>query len=151
LPELSQRPYLLRAMLEWIVDNGWTPLLIVDARSEAVQVPVKYVTEGFIRLNISASATRDFRIDADVVEFNARFGGVGHHVRVPIEQVLAIVARENEQGMAFRSETRVGEGVVEAGANAPADAGNEANPPAEPPTPPTAPDRPKRPSLKIVK
>jgi stringent starvation protein B len=149
LPELSQRPYLLRAMLEWIVDNGWTPLLIVDARSDTVQVPVKYVTEGFIRLNISASATRDFRIDADVVEFNARFGGVGHHVRVPIDQVLAIVARENEQGMAFRSEVR-GEGVAEAGAHAPADAGNEVEPPAEP-TPPTAPDRPKRPSLKIVK
>jgi stringent starvation protein B len=137
-------------MLEWIVDNGWTPLLIVDARSDAVQVPVKYVTEGFIRLNISASATRDFRIDAEVVEFNARFGGVGHHVRVPIDQVLAIVARENEQGMAFRSETS-GEGVAEAGANAPADAGNEVEPPVEPPTPPTAPDRPRRPSLKIVK
>ncbi|MEJ0098613.1 MAG: ClpXP protease specificity-enhancing factor [Pseudomonadota bacterium] len=147
MPELSQRPYLLRAMLDWIVDNGWTPHLIVDARSEAVTVPRQFVTEGYIRLNISASATQSFRIDANVVEFNARFGGVGHYINVPLEHVLAIVARENGKGMAFTAEQESGEAAepaIDGG-----DSGNEEQPP-EPPT--TTPERPRqRPSLKLVK
>ncbi len=67
-------------------------------------MPRQFVTEGFIRLNISASATQSFRIDADAVEFNARFSGLGHHVHVPLAHVLAIVARENGKGMAFTAE-----------------------------------------------
>ncbi len=150
MPELSQRPYLLRAMLDWIVDNGWTPHLIVDARSETVSVPRQFVTEGYIRLNISASATQSFRIGDAAVEFNARFGGVSHYIHVPLEFVLAIVARENGKGMAFTAESQV------AGADNPAtdtgvgtgDTGNDE----QPPEPPTSPERPKqRPSLKLVK
>ncbi len=105
MPELSQRPYLLRAMLDWIVDNGWTPHLIVDARSETVTVPRQFVTEGYIRLNISASATQSFRIDEAAVEFNARFSGVGHYVHVPLENVLAIVARGKRQGHGVQRRT----------------------------------------------
>jgi stringent starvation protein B len=132
-------------MLDWIVDNGWTPHLIVDARPESVIVPRQFVTEGYIRLNVSASATQSFRIGPEAVEFNARFAGVGHHIHVPLEHVLAIVARENGKGMAFTSEA---EAAAEGG-TAPAsdDPGND-----EPPTPPAAPDKPRqRPSLKVVK
>jgi len=150
LPELSQRPYLLRAMLDWIVDNGWTPHLIVDARSESVTVPRQFVTEGFIRLNISASATQAFRIDEKAVEFNARFGGVGHHIHVPLEHVLAIVARENGKGMAFQSEAAVEQAGAEGAGSATAslESGNDGHSP----EPPTDPERPRqRPSLRVVK
>jgi stringent starvation protein B len=148
LPELSQQPYLLRAMLDWIVDNGWTPHLIVDARSDAVLVPRQFVTDGFIRLNISASATQSFRIGDGAVEFNARFGGVGHHIHVPLENVLAIVARENGQGMAFTSDMP----AAEAGGQAPESTvdTSDKGPDERPPEPP-GPERPKRPSLKVVK
>jgi len=135
-------------MLDWIVDNGWTPHLIVDARSESVAVPRQFVTEGFIRLNISASATQSFRIDADAVEFNARFSGVGHRVHVPLAHVLAIVARENGKGMAFTAEQEAA-AAGEPGQSADmGDSGNDE----QPPEPPTSPDRPRpRPSLKVVK
>jgi stringent starvation protein B len=137
-------------MLDWIVDNGWTPHLIVDARSETVSVPRQFVTEGYIRLNISASATQSFRIDEAAVEFNARFSGVGHYVHVPLEYVLAIVARENGKGMAFTAEqeaAQAGEQPSQPGEGG--DSGNDAQPP-EPP--PSSPERPRqRPSLKLVK
>jgi stringent starvation protein B len=150
LPELSQRPYLLRAMLDWIVDNGWTPHLIVDARSESVMVPRQFVTEGFIRLNISASATQTFRIDAEAVEFQARFGGVSHFIHVPLDHVLAIVARENGKGLAFTTE-QAAEPAGGAALQPSMQAAHEGND-AQPPEPPTSPDRPRqRPSLKVVK
>jgi stringent starvation protein B len=140
LPELSRRPYLLRAMLDWIVDCGYTPHLIVDATPDAVQVPRQFVKEGRIVLNISASATQAFMIGAAAVEFSARFGGVSHAIRVPVEHVLGIYARETGQGMVF---------TEEAGMPAEPGATNSDGEPPEPPAP--APDRPKRPSLKVVK
>ncbi|MEO6186565.1 MAG: ClpXP protease specificity-enhancing factor [Steroidobacteraceae bacterium] len=142
MPELSRRPYLLRAMLDWIVDCGYTPHLIVDATSETVHVPRQFVKEGRIVLNISASATQQFQIGAAAVEFSARFSGVGHRIRVPVEFVLGIYARETGQGMVFTEET----GNVPGEANAPGE--GDSNPPE--PSPP-APDKPKRPSLKVVK
>lgn len=148
MPEVSQLPYLLRAMLDWIVDNGWTPHLIVDARAEAVMVPRQYVTEGYIRLNISASATQAFRISNEAVEFNARFGGVNHFIHVPLEHVMAIVARENGQGMAFRTD------APPAGDIAQEEQGGQASGPAvdaEEVAPPE-PEKPrKRPHLKVIK
>jgi stringent starvation protein B len=148
LPERSQLPYLLRAMLDWIVDNGWTPHLIVDARSDAVSVPRQFVTEGYIRLNISASATQSFRIGDGALEFNARFGGTGHHIHVPLEHVLAIVAHENGQGMAFQADARAdraGPPVPEQSAEADdQDSGKDS------PAPAPGPERP-RPNLKVVK
>jgi stringent starvation protein B len=133
-------------MMDWIVDNGWTPHLIVDARPEAVTVPRQYATEGYIRLNISASATQSFRIDDEAVQFNARFGGVSHHIHVPLENVLAIVARENGQGMAFTTDAE----AAATGSQAPEASEKSGDPPVEPPDPP-GPERPRRPSLKVVK
>jgi stringent starvation protein B len=141
LPELSRRPYLLRAMLDWMVDCGYTPHLIVDAGSDVVQVPRQFVKEGKIVLNISASATQNFQIGADAVEFNARFGGVGHHIRVPVDFVLGIYARETGQGMVFTEEASPVPG-------APGNIGDGGGPD---PTPPAPPDKPRRPSLKVVK
>lgn len=150
MPELSQRPYLLRAMLDWIVDSGWTPHLIVDARSESVMVPRQFVTEGFIRLNISASATQTFRIGDDAVEFQARFGGVSHFIHVPLDYVLAIVARENGKGLAFTSD-QAAPAAGETALPSSTEAAQEEND-AQPPEPPAGPERPRqRPSLKVVK
>ena len=128
-------------MLDWMVDCGYTPHLIVDASSDAVQVPRQFVKEGKIVLNISASATQSFQIGAEAVEFNARFGGVSHHIRVPVDFVLGIYARETGQGMVF---TEDASGMSDAPGNSP-DGGDK------PTEPPPAPDKPRRPSLKVVK
>ena len=104
MPELSRRPYLLRAMHEWMVDCGYTPHLIVDAQPEGVQVPREFVKDGRIVLNVSASATQALMIGPDTVEFNARFGGTSRHVRVPVAAVLGIYARETGQGMVFNED-----------------------------------------------
>jgi stringent starvation protein B len=128
-------------MLDWIVDCGYTPHLIVDATSDAVQVPRQFVKEGRIVLNIAASATQSFQIGAEAVEFNARFSGVGHRIHVPVDFVLGIYARETGQGMVFTDDPG-GTTPGESGA------GDDDRPP-EPPAP--APERPKRPSLKVVK
>lgn len=143
MPELSRRPYLLRAMLDWIVDCGYTPHLIVDATSDTVQVPRQFVKEGRIVLNISASATQAFSIGAEAVEFSARFSGVSHRIRVPVDYVLGIYARETGQGMVFTDEAPGATPAADAGAPDPDET------PPEPPAP--APDKPKRPNLKVVK
>ena len=100
----STRPYLIRALYEWIEDNGLTPHLLVNAESPGVEVPKQHVHEGRIVLNINAAAVRDLRLGNDWIEFNARFGGVARTVRIPLSAVLAIYARENGQGMAFSEE-----------------------------------------------
>lgn len=104
MPELSRRPYLLRAMYEWIVDCGRTPHAIVDATREGVQVPRQHVSEGRIVLNLSPTATQALLIGGELLEFNARFGGVSHHVRVPLAAVQGIFARETGEGMVFEEE-----------------------------------------------
>jgi stringent starvation protein B len=142
LPELSRRPYLLRAMHEWMVDCGYTPHLIVDATAESVQVPRQFVKEGRIVLNVSASATQSLLVGADAVEFNARFGGVSHYVRVPIDAVLGIYARETGQGMVF---------AEDAGAQPPPPEGNDPGPAPVSPSPTTPSQKPKRPKLQVVK
>jgi stringent starvation protein B len=148
LPEIPQLPYLLRAMLDWIVDNGWTPHLIVDARSDAVIVPRQFVTEGYIRLNISASATQAFHIGDGAVEFNARFGGVSHHINVPLDHVLAIVAHENGQGMAFTTDARAAEA---GGQVADSSAGAADTAQAEQPSGSAPQALRQRPNLKVIK
>ena len=100
----SRRPYLLRAMHEWITDNQQTPHLVVAATATDVQVPRQYVQDGKIVLNVSYHATNGLTMGNDQVEFNARFGGQTHHVRVPIHAVLGIYARETGQGMIFSDE-----------------------------------------------
>ncbi|RPI14399.1 MAG: ClpXP protease specificity-enhancing factor [Lysobacterales bacterium] len=97
----SRRPYLLRAMHEWISDSGCTPHLVVDAGMAGVEVPVQYVKDGKIVLNVSLSATAHLQLGNDEVSFSGRFGGVSMMVRAPIAAVLAIYARETGQGMIF--------------------------------------------------
>jgi stringent starvation protein B len=99
-----RRPYLLRAMHEWICDSGCTPHLVVDATAEGVEVPRAYVKDGKIILNVSMSATAQLRLGSDEVSFSGRFGGTSMHVRVPIAAVLAIYARETGQGLVFSDE-----------------------------------------------
>jgi len=99
----STKPYFLRAMYEWCVDNGFTPHLVVAADAHT-RVPPAYVKEGEIVLNINYSATRDLLIGNDAVTFGARFGGVPFDIYVPIGAVKGIFARENGQGMFFEVE-----------------------------------------------
>jgi stringent starvation protein B len=98
---LSRRPYLLRAMHEWISDSGQTPHVIVDATQNGVEVPAAYVKDGKIVLNLSTTATQRLQLRNDWVEFDARFAGVVHHVRVPVTAVLGVYARETGEGMIF--------------------------------------------------
>lgn len=100
----SRRPYLLRAMHEWISDNAQTPHIVVDASIQGVEVPRQYVQGGKIILNVSLSATSALNLGNEHVSFRARFGAMTHDVMVPIAAVLGIYARETGQGMIF-SET----------------------------------------------
>ena len=97
----SHRPYLLRALSQWIADNDMTPHLLVDATLPGVQVPPSAVKEGKVVLNIAERAVVRLQIDNHSVSFSARFGGVSYPVLVPISAVLAIYARETGQGMAL--------------------------------------------------
>jgi len=103
----SHRPYLLRALNEWIADNGMTPHLLVDASRPGVQVPPQAISDGKVVLNIAERAVARLVIDNDAVSFTARFGGVSHPVVVPIPAVLAIYARETGQGMALPEDVPV--------------------------------------------
>jgi stringent starvation protein B len=105
----STRPYLLRALYEWIVDNDLTPHLIVDAVRPDVDVPQQFAQDGRIVLNIGPSATQGLELGNDWVAFSARFGGAPRQVGFPPTAVLAIYARENGRGMAFGEEPE-GEG-----------------------------------------
>jgi stringent starvation protein B len=105
----SHRPYLLRALYEWIADNGMTPHLLVDATRPHVQVPVHAVKDGRIVLNVAERAVAGLQMNNDVIRFNARFGGVSHAVSVPVSAVLAIYARETGQGMALPEDVLAGE------------------------------------------
>ncbi len=98
---ISRRPYLLRAMHEWIIDSAHTPHVIVDALKEGVEVPTAYIKDGKIVLNLSPSATQRLQLRNDWIEFDARFAGVVHHVRVPMYAVLGVYARETGEGMVF--------------------------------------------------
>ena len=97
----SSRPYLIRALYEWIVDNNFTPFMLVDTAQEVVEVPRAFVENGRIILNISPEATHSLVLGNDAITFNARFSGTAMDVFVPISSVLAIYARENGQGMMF--------------------------------------------------
>jgi len=100
----SRRPYLLRAMHEWISDSNCTPHLVVDAGVTGVEVPRQFVQDGKIVLNVSWTATAQLHLGNDELSFNGRFGGASMQVRVPVGAVLAIYARETGQGMIFTDE-----------------------------------------------
>nr|WP_315465360.1 ClpXP protease specificity-enhancing factor [uncultured Rhodoferax sp.] len=96
----STRPYLIRALYEWCTDNGFTPFIAVHV-DESVRVPMEFVKDGEIVLNVSFDATSALKLGNEYIEFKGRFGGVARDIVVPLGRVLAIYARENGQGMAF--------------------------------------------------
>jgi len=127
----SNRPYMIRAIWQWVTDNGLTPYILVDASVEEAQVPRQFVEDDRIVLNISGGAVRDLNMDNDFVSFNARFSGAAMDVFIPVSSVQGIYAKENGQGMLFPE--------------------SEEQPP--PPEPEASEPKPKptRPSLKLVK
>ena len=100
----SSRPYLLRAIYEWINDNGLTPHVLVDAAVSGTRVPLTFVQDGRIVLNISSSAAHDMVLGNELVTFVARFSGKATEIRIPVNAILAIYARENGKGMVFQDE-----------------------------------------------
>lgn len=106
----SKRPYLIRAMHEWMLDNGFTPHIVVDAAREDLVVPKDHVTDGKIVLNVSMSATRALALGNEAISFEARFGGVARQLEIPVDAVLGIYARETGQGMIFTEEDPPGPG-----------------------------------------
>ncbi|MEO7323841.1 MAG: ClpXP protease specificity-enhancing factor [Dokdonella sp.] len=126
----SNRPYLLRALYEWISDNDLTPHLLVDATADGVRVPPGAAKDGRVVLNIASRAVTQFEVSNDCVRFLARFGGVSQSIYVPMAAVLAVYAQENGQGMMFSADS------------APTDS---------PPTAPQPDEAPKRPHLRVIK
>jgi stringent starvation protein B len=125
----SNRPYLIRALYQWIIDNGLTPHLLVLVSGPEVRVPPGHVQAGQIVLNLAPTAVRGLTIGNERIEFSARFGGAPFPVSVPPQAVRAVYARENGQGMVFPDEDGL-----------------------EPPEPPPdTPPRSERPGLKLVK
>ena len=134
----SSRPYLIRALYEWIVENDCTPHLLVDADYPGARVPPGYAKDGQVVLNVSPSAVRHLHMDNDAVSFEGRFGGVPQSLYIPSAAVLAIYARENGQGMVFEVESSLEEAELE-------EPDDGSPPDGEPPRPSG------RPSLKVVK
>jgi stringent starvation protein B len=100
----SNRPYMLRALYEWISENRMTPHILVDAAIDGVDVPEQAVQKGKVILNIDRAAVHDLDMANEWLSFNARFSGRRYEVKVPLEAVLAIYAKENGQGMMFAQE-----------------------------------------------
>ncbi len=123
---LSSRPYLVRALYDWIVDSGYTPYVLVDAANDEAEVPRQYIEDGKIVLNLSPQATEALEIKNDFVLFNARFSGQPMNVTFPMQAVLAIYAKENGQGMVFQEQD-------------------------PDPNSPDDPNKPNKPNLKLVK
>lgn len=147
-----QRPYLLRALYDWLLDNGCTPHVVVDTTLANVEVPQEHVKDGQIVLNVHPDALTRFEMDQHHLSFEARFGGVPRRIWIPMAAILAIYARENGAGTIFEAEpglSQAGEGDSEA----------ELAPLESVDTPPledesggtTPPPRKGRPSLKVVK
>ena len=132
----STKPYFLRAMYEWCLDNGFTPHLVVAVNSRT-RVPQGYVKDGEIVLNINFSATKDLLIGNEAVTFSARFGGNPFDIYIPVDAVRGIFARESGQGMFFEADE----------AALPPTEGEPEGPPDEPEPPAGN----KRPALKLVK
>ncbi|MCL6268986.1 ClpXP protease specificity-enhancing factor [Sansalvadorimonas sp. 2012CJ34-2] len=159
----SSRPYIVRALYDWIVDNECTPYLLVDSHWPGVCVPAQFTEDDQVVLNISPMAVRELDLGNDAVSFMARFGGKSCDVYVPVAAVMAIYARENGQGMVFEMEQRPDSVVQEAveekvespklesvpsivRESEPEEEKSDSEAPAEPPRPAKG-----RPSLKVIK
>jgi len=166
--ETSTKPYLIRALHEWCSDNGYTPYIAVVVDEHTV-VPHEHVQDGQITLNVGTLATNKLVLGNEFIEFQARFGGVGRQISVPIGAVRAIYARETGQGMAFEPSTYSPDSAdddadVQSGQDKAPEAPVESRPalsavPAQPDdasdgpddTPPSTPDPSARPRLKVIK
>jgi len=167
----STRPYLIRALYEWCTDNGFTPYLAVSV-NDSVQVPREYVKDGEIVLNISFDATSSLQLGNDFIEFKGRFAGTARDIMVPVNQVIAIYARENGQGMAFplgpphgvnatassstnlvsvREAAAPATSEIKAVKLASVESERRTNEPGDEPDPPRSPSTSPRPTLKRVK
>jgi stringent starvation protein B len=133
----STRPYLMRAMHEWMTDNGQTPLVVVDTTCADVDVPTEHIKDGRIVLNAAWSATRNLQMGNDDVSFEARFSGVSRFVSFPVNALRGIYARETGQGMQFEEEAVLPEATLP-------DTDNDEGPDDRP-------ERPKGPNLRVVK
>lgn len=133
MAQRSRRPYLIRAIYEWAVDNGYTPYMLVAADQPGVVVPTAYVKDNKIALDVSPMAVRNLNLESDPIFFSARFGGSGFDIEVPSGAVLAIYARENGEGILFGEP--------------------EPSEPTDPPKQPReeTPTKPGRPHLRVVK
>ena len=131
----SSRPYLIRAMYQWIADNGMTPHLLVDVSVDGVRVPEQHIQNGKIILNIAPMAINGLVLGDSEITFSARFSGQPMGLQIPVEAVLAVYAKENGQGMMFSEDD---------GAISSPDSDDE-------PDPDPAPDKPRRPGLRVVK
>ena len=146
----SNRPYLIRALYEWIVDNGLTPYVLINVEIENVHVPTHVIENNKVVLNIAMKAAHDLELANEAISFHGRFAGKSEQIYLPVESVLAIYAAENGEGMAFPEPADIEESLpVEVDgkdevANAPVEKQKSVND--EPPTP-----KPGRPSLKVVK
>ena len=100
----SSRPYIIRALYDWILENQCTPYVLVDAFGKGVEVPQEHVKDGQIVLNISPAAVQSISIANEAMDFDGRFGGIPKKVVVPIRSILGIYAKENGQGMMFESD-----------------------------------------------
>jgi len=126
----SNRPYLVKAIYEWIMDNGMTPHVVINALDENVLVPHQYVDEGRIILNVNPSAVQELVIDDECVMFSARFGGKPYNIYAPMHTIIGIYSAENGEGMSFSED--------------------ESAPPPKKPDDDTPPPR-KKPTLRVVK
>jgi len=111
---LSNKPYILRAFYEWIVDSACTPIIVLDAHCPGCQVPKEFIEDGEVVLNISPSAVRDLKLGNERVEFRASFSGVVYVIVAPVKAVLAVYAEENDEGIFFERGEGETEGSVEA-------------------------------------
>jgi stringent starvation protein B len=143
----STRPYLIRALHDWCTDNGFTPYIAVFV-DRSVQVPMEYVKNNEIVLNVGFEATSGLKLGNELIEFKARFGGTAREIIVPVDHVVAIYARENGQGMAFPVPSETAPGADAAAADKPAgprglrlaSSDNEPAPSADKPPGPSDPD-----------
>jgi len=151
----SYRPYLMRALYEWIADNDMTPHILVDAGVAGVRVPKHTIADGRVVLNIAERAVARLQMDNERISFSARFGGALHQVIVPIDAVLAIYARETGQGMALPADTAPPQPAADPATAAPAAVSGPATvveqetDDSAPPPPKRTP--PRRGHLKVVK
>jgi len=130
----SSRPYFIRAVYQWITDNGLTPYILVDVGVDYTDVPREYVKDGRIILNVAPTAVRDLLLGNEAISFSARFAGVARPIYAPIQSVLAVYARENGKGIFFEQ------------------MGDLEPPPEQPEPPPLGPkSTSKKPALKVVK